>query len=72
LAEPTVAIAVFEEVHVPPEVLFASAEDRPAHMFAVPVFADGAGITVTTVVAVQPVPVAVKVIVEVPTATEVT
>jgi hypothetical protein len=49
----TVAIAVFEVLHVPPVVAFVSVELAPIHAEAVPAIvpADGSGFSVTTVAA---------------------
>jgi len=67
----TVAILVLPLVHVPPDVVLLSEVVNPSHTKGVPVLAVGAGLTVTTVVAEQPVP-AVYVIVAVPPETPVT
>jgi hypothetical protein len=70
VAEPTVATAVLALVHEPPVLLLLSVVEVPAHVTAVPVFADNA-LTVTSRVVKQPV-LSVYVIVEVPDATPVT
>ena len=69
-AEPTVATPVLPEVHVPPAVASLSVVVSPAQTTAVPVIADGSGLTVTVTWAelVQlnaPVPVTVYVVVTV-------
>ena len=49
-----VAAVVLLLLHVPPPV-FVSVVVKPAHTFMVPPVTDGEGLTVTTVVAIQPV-----------------
>ena len=51
---PIVATLVLLLIHVPPPVL-ESVVVEPAQTVAVPVIADGNGLTVTTVVVIQPV-----------------
>ena len=53
--EPMVAIAVAPLVQVPLLVASLKVVVRPAHTAAVPAIADGTGLTVTTLVAIQPV-----------------
>jgi hypothetical protein len=55
LPDPTVAIAVEPEVQVPPVEISLSVVVSPAQTTDVPVMDAGAGFTVTTLVAVQPV-----------------
>ncbi len=52
----TVAILVFPLLHVPPAVALVSEVVKPSQTTGVPVIAVGAGVTVTVVVAVHPVP----------------
>lgn len=56
LLAPTVATPVLLLLHTPPLVLLLSVVAEPAHTDAVPVI-DESGLTVTTVVAIQPAPV---------------
>lgn len=53
--EPTVAIEVDAELHVPPVGPEVSAVVSPVHTVAVPVITSGNGLTVTTAVLIQPV-----------------
>lgn len=71
LTIPTVAIDELPLVHVPVVLASVRFVVSPTHTCSVPVMTGGAGVTVTIVVAVQPVP-AVNVIVAVPPATPVT
>lgn len=68
---PTVAIPVLPLAQVPPPASLKVVFDA-TQTLSVPVIAPGSGLTVTGVVAVQPVDVKVKVIVAVPEATPVT
>ena len=52
-ADPTVAIEVLEEVQVPPPAS-VNADVKPTQTIVLPVMAEGAGLTVMVVVAVQP------------------
>lgn len=52
--EPTVAIPVAEELHVPPDVPSLSVVVEPAHIAALPVMDAGNAFTVTVVLAVHP------------------
>lgn len=54
VALPIVAIPGAEEDHVPPDVAFASVVDWPSHMLVTPVIPVGAVVTVTVLVALQP------------------
>ena len=54
--EPTVAIPVEPEDHVPPEVASLSVVFAPTQTVAVPDIADGGAFTVTAIVAEQPEP----------------
>ena len=49
-AEPIVATAVVDDVHVPPVTEFESVVVDPAHVESVPAIADGAGFTVNVAV----------------------
>ena len=67
----TVEIPVLLLVHVPPPATSLNVVVKPAHTLAVPVIDDGNGLTVTTLVAIQPVA-REYVIVDVPANTPVT
>jgi hypothetical protein len=69
--EPTVAIAVLLLAHDPPDVELLNVVVEPTQTEWVPVFAEGTGITVTSVVAKHPV-LSIYVMFEVPAATPVT
>ena len=69
--EPTVATVVALLAHVPPVVTSLKPVVKPTQTVAVPVIDEGNGLTVTTNVAIQPVP-RVYVIVDVPDDTPVT
>lgn len=49
---PTVAMAVLDELHMPPVVVEMRSVVLPAHMVAEPVMAAGSGLTETTAVTV--------------------
>lgn len=54
VVEPTVAMAVLPEVHVPPGAVLLSVIVMPAHTLVLPVMPGGAGVTVTIAVILQP------------------
>ena len=56
LPEPTVAVVVKPLVHDPPASASVNAVVKPAQTSAVPVIAEGKGLTVTGVVTKHPVP----------------
>jgi hypothetical protein len=62
----TVAIVVFELLHVPDGIASLSMVVKPEHIEVIPVIAGGRGLTVTIVEAAQPVPMSVYVIVVMP------
>ena len=64
--EPTVATLVMVLSHVPPALMSESEVVEPAQRTAVPVIGAGSGLTVTTIVAIQPAGGAAYVIVAVP------
>lgn len=51
---PIVATPVFVLVHTPPGTLLPNVDVRPIHTFRLPVIVPGLGLTVTTVVRLQP------------------
>jgi hypothetical protein len=53
VANPTVAIAGFEDTHTPPAGLDDKVEDTPVHIKGLPVIEVGKGFTVTTAVAIS-------------------
>ena len=53
---PNVAIAVLLLLHAPAPEASVKANEKPGHTGVLPVIADGKGITVTVVVAIQPEP----------------
>jgi hypothetical protein len=55
VAEPTVAVVTSLLLHVPPLVLLVKFVVAPVHIVPVPVIAEGNALTVTVVVALQPV-----------------
>ena len=55
LDEPIVTMPVLPLVHVPPLVASLMVVVKPAHTTAVPVMDEGNGLTVTTIVEIQPV-----------------
>ena len=53
-AEPMLAVAGNELLHVPPVVTSLNVVDDPAHKVAFPLIEDGNGFTVTSALDVQP------------------
>ena len=53
--EPIVATPVADELHVPPAVLLLRLVVVPEQMLSVPLIADGSALTVTVLIALQPV-----------------